>query len=375
MKLQEPFKITDPCKARFVPPQATLNQWQVELNRTSVAVKTYAIEFKFLASSGTYNIEAVFLAQKLRKARGVKQAVRKELEWFSSTTLIPKSIHISLPVVSMNAFKSFIHNSSYLDKLPLLDMVPEELARVWGRRYLSDEHMLWAVDKLNETQSDVLCIYINFVRNICRYCQKHMSEHRMLPKKILVLMNVGFSSNGKTFLGSDARSGCHFSLAVFDPANYVMTYGDSLGWPVPENLKDTVKEYVGALFENEQKEIAINECHSCTSTFNGMHRCQEFCNAFYPLQNDGDLCGVISIIMASIVCLSPNFAEHVFATPYGNILIFNVLSQHPGNIHRLKDKYRLTPTMTLIFCEWSIRLSMTHITILRLQKFLLKPRH
>ena len=109
--------------------------------------------------------------------------------------------------------------------------------------------MLWAVGKLNETQSDVLYVYINFVRNICRYCQRHMSEHRMLPKKILFLMNVGFSSNGKTFLGSDARSRCHFSLAVFDPANYVMTYGDSLGWPVPENLKDTVNEYVGAFLK------------------------------------------------------------------------------------------------------------------------------
>ena len=65
VKLQEPFKITDPCKARFIPPQATLNQWQVELNRTSVAVETYAIEFKFLASSETYDLEAVFLAQTL----------------------------------------------------------------------------------------------------------------------------------------------------------------------------------------------------------------------------------------------------------------------------------------------------------------------
>ena len=117
-------------------------------------------------------------------------------------------------------------------------------------------------------------------------------------------MNVGFSSNGKTFLGSDAQSACHFSLAVFDPANYVMTYGDSLGGPVPENLKDTVNEYVGALFENERREITVNECYSSTSTFNGLHRCQELCNAFYSLQNDGDLCGVISIIMAIIVCLS-----------------------------------------------------------------------
>ena len=80
VKLQESFKITDRCKARFMPPQATLNQWQVKLNRTSVALEAYAIEFKFLASSETYDLEAVFLAQKLHKACDVKQAVRKELE-------------------------------------------------------------------------------------------------------------------------------------------------------------------------------------------------------------------------------------------------------------------------------------------------------
>ena len=83
----------------------------------------------------------------------------------------------------MNALKSFIHNNSYLDKLPLFDMVPEELARAWGRRYLSDKDMFRAIGKLNETQSDTLCVYINFVRNISRFRQKHMSEHRMLPKK------------------------------------------------------------------------------------------------------------------------------------------------------------------------------------------------
>ena len=66
-------------------------------------------------------------------------------------------------------------------------------------------------------------------------------------------MGVGFSSDRKTFLGSDAGS-------VFDSAN-------------------------GALFENERKEIAINEFHSFTSTFNVLHRRRELCNAyFYPLQ-------------------------------------------------------------------------------------------
>ena len=45
VKLEEPFRITDPCKACFIPPQATLILWQVKLNRTSVAIETYAIEF------------------------------------------------------------------------------------------------------------------------------------------------------------------------------------------------------------------------------------------------------------------------------------------------------------------------------------------
>ena len=53
VKLQEPFKITDPCKACFIQPQATLNQWQLELNWTSLAAKIYATEFKLLASSET----------------------------------------------------------------------------------------------------------------------------------------------------------------------------------------------------------------------------------------------------------------------------------------------------------------------------------
>ena len=43
-----------------------------------------------------------------------------------------------------------------------------------------------------------------------------------------------------------------------------------------------------------------------------------YIHIFYPLQNNGDLCDVTSIIIASIVCLSPNVAEHVFVTPYGS---------------------------------------------------------
>ena len=162
-----------------------------------------------------------------------------------------------------------------------------------------------------------------------------------------------------------------------------MTYGDSLGWPVPVNLKDTVNEYVGALFENERREITINECHSSTSTFNGLHRCQELCNVFYLLRKDGNICSVISITMASILCLSPSFAEHVFVTPYGSKKDFPYLHLSEPSKY---GKY-LWSVLALWIVEsdieiqravprsWPIRFSMTHVNILRMRKSLLKSRH
>ena len=252
---------------------------------------------------------------------------------------------------------------------------------------------------LNETQSSILCVYINFVGNTVQFCQKHKSEYRRLPKKIFFSMGVDFSSIRKTFLGSDARS-------VFDSANNVMTYGDFPGWSVPENLKDTLNEYFGALFENERKEIAINEFHSFTSTFNVLHRRRELCNAFFnPLQNDGDLCGVISIIMANIVCLSPNFAEHVFVTPYGskNEFSYLYLSEPLKYGKHLRSFVTIWMDGSYIGIQHVVPTSWKHsvaegkissdsdddiniprvvnsfqhdsITILRMRKFLLKPRH
>ena len=59
-----------------------------------------------------------------------------------------------------------------------------------------------------------------------------------------------------------------------------------------------------------------------------------YIHIFYPLQNNGDLCDVTSIIMASIVCLSPNVAEHVFVTPYGSKKDFPYLNLSEASKNR-----------------------------------------
>ena len=135
--------ITDPCKSSFIPPQTNLLKWQTELVRANLAKGNYIVEFQ-LGGLQRYDIESIKACIKLHVAREIKQAVTRELNWFSSSLLLPKSVHEQLPVPEINAFKSMIHNHEYLTKLNNLDMLPDELARVAGTRFLSDDLMLWA---------------------------------------------------------------------------------------------------------------------------------------------------------------------------------------------------------------------------------------
>ena len=112
----------------------------------------------------------------------------------------------------------------------------------------------------------------------------------------------------------------------------------------------------------------------------------------YPLPNDGDLSGVISIIMASIACLSPNFVEHVSVTLYGSkknfpYLIYGkylrsflpiwMVESHI-NIQRVVPtswQHSLAEVQISSDPDHDIRFSMSYITILRMRKFLLKTQY
>ena len=104
-------------------------------------------------------MEAILIAQKLHKARERKQAVEKELNYLFSPRMKPVSITKEIDYNTLETFIELIHNTSCLSKLSSFDILPEELARLCGRRYLSGKHMSWVIQKLNSMQSNVLCIY------------------------------------------------------------------------------------------------------------------------------------------------------------------------------------------------------------------------
>ena len=103
-------------------------------------------------------------------------------------------------------------------------------ARLCGRRYLSDEHMSWVIQKLNSMQSDVLFIYGNFVTDIECLCERQVESGQY--KKLLFIFNVGYTKatgqNG-TFIAANGLTGCHFSICVYDKELKTAIYDDSLG--------------------------------------------------------------------------------------------------------------------------------------------------
>ena len=68
-------------------------------------------------------------------------------------------------------------------------MLLQELSHLCGRRYLSDEHMSWVLQKLSSMQSDVPCIYGNLVADIERFCDRQVQSGQY--KNLLFIFSVG----------------------------------------------------------------------------------------------------------------------------------------------------------------------------------------
>ena len=109
------------------------------------------------------------------------------------------------------------------------------------------------------------------------------------------------------------NTGCHFSICVYDKELNTAIYGDSLGWPAPGKLIQKINCYVKGFF-GEPENILHRECHNSNSNRQKSHVCKNDRCVIYPLQKDGDICGIIYIVVASIVCLAPRFWEYIWVT-------------------------------------------------------------
>ena len=69
------------------------------------------------------------------------------------------------------------------------------------------------------------------------------------PSKLVFILNIGKRRNSSTFLGSDAQPGCHWSFCFIDKDTCRLVYCDSLGWPAPECLEDTIAPFLDKILD------------------------------------------------------------------------------------------------------------------------------
>ncbi|XP_038070595.1 uncharacterized protein LOC119739654 isoform X2 [Patiria miniata] len=241
----------------------------------------------------------------LHKAAATQGNVERELEWFAHTHLHPRSVNVHPGSKSIRNFQTLLFCTRWDAVLEDYGMEVGQLARVCCDRWLSASHVTWFIKQLNEMQSETLCIYNNDVSNIDNLIsgQSLVPDGRPKPTSLLFICCVGKSNFSQVFIGSETQPGFHYSLCHLDTITKRITYGDSLGWKVPDILPKYLAAYHAAVYgPSDMRDYEWNFCHEPTSTV-GNHSCTARCVGQYPLQTCLSICGPVVIIMTAVACL------------------------------------------------------------------------
>eukprot|EP00112_Aurelia_sp_Birch-Aquarium-sp1_P025112 Seg820.2 transcript_id=Seg820.2/GoldUCD/mRNA.D3Y31 product="hypothetical protein" protein_id=Seg820.2/GoldUCD/D3Y31 len=307
-------KTVTPCQHFAIPPTDVLLSWKHEITKLLNMARGFVyMECEF----GLYKLWTCNAALQLHKAREIRHAVTQEIDWFSEACRLPSSVESTPTRVVLNNFRSKIHNHAYSAVLPEFGTTPGELSQLCCDRLLSGDHMRWIVKKLNEQQKEMYCIYVNSVLDKERAAEVYLRNHA-LPKKIGFLFNVGKERSNCTgeshwdivIPKAFGHLGSHFSIAVLDIDSQEIVYGDSLGWSPPNKLYEEVSGFYKAIFKEEMPLMQVIECHKSDSSGFG-HKCTNACSLDYPLQKDGNICGVVAIVMLAIASLLPGYFDEI----------------------------------------------------------------
>lgn len=104
------------------------------------------------------------------------------------------------------------------------------------------------------------------------------------------------------YVSEGNKQGTHWTLLAIDFKNTVSYYGDSLGWPFPDNIENTVvpnlrkieQDIEISIIKSMENLVIINKMTN--NTVNGHS------HFFYPIQSCSNVCGIVVICMAAALC-------------------------------------------------------------------------
>ena len=113
----------------------------------------------------------------------------------------------------------------------------------------------------------------------------------VILSKVIVVLNVSCDNDG-TYYVSDEQ--WHWTLELKNGMTY---YGDSLGWPLPDILVNTV----GSNLKRLEGNFGINIMTSLITTNKLSGDVLTQASWFYTLQSCSHVCGVILVCMAAVL--------------------------------------------------------------------------
>ena len=307
--------ITSPCNHHHIPPQDILLSWRSELAKARLTAKGYYyVECEF----GRYNVEVINAALQLHKAREIRREVAQEIDWFSESCRTPTTVDSIPSRVVINNFRSKIHCHSYTALLTPFNIAPKELRQLCCNNLLSSDHVLWVTNQLNVQQNDMYCVYGNSVGNFETRISRFLKDRHQTPTKIGVIYNVskkrvlkeGVESWDVEIIRNFGDHGCHFATVILNKATREIIYGDSLGWSPPATIMAEMERFYSAMYKDKMPKMKLIECHDSTANAHG-HECTSSCSLNYPLQNDGNICGVVAIFMLAFASLLPEYFQFI----------------------------------------------------------------
>ena len=311
----EEKKVTDVYRHSEIPDQATLYNWQDQveeaLNNTAGECHTY-VE----TEEDTYDQAALSNALQLHNVRQIQMEVQEELKWFTGYQVKPLAATKIPSRKSMNTFRSLIHNHRDDEVLSDYNMDAQELAQICCNRQICGKHIEWVVKKLNSMQSHVLCVYSSVGKSA------NPNTEALVDKSLTTMAIIFevFRSNGVANFSKQHHTGCHFTICLVDLQSNKIIYGDSLGWPAPEDLQEYVSVKYQDTFKSPLPSMEVVLCHDTTfNTEMGEHICSPVCATYYPLQSCNALDGVICSIVLAIACLSPEYFKFLTVTQYNKM--------------------------------------------------------
>ena len=172
-------------------------------------------------------------------------------------------------------------------------------ASIWtlvGERWLTDEAIDSVFGIINKKHNNTVCFVCKPTRFL--YSSAGLNEKIFNLSRIFVALNVGHDDQG-TYVSGGNRQGVHWALLIIDVKNGILYYADSLCWSVPNNLTDTV----GSNLKRMEEDLGINLSTSLKNVIDiKSNTGSESCKLFYPLQSCSNVCGVIVVCMAVVIC-------------------------------------------------------------------------